>query len=498
MGPITVVLPSRPRPDHGITEDDVADIAALLTREHGWLAAALGSPVRFARTDPGVGARLLVGPRAANPCLAALPAPDDARPQVRRLGEDLLVAEAPDRGAVWASLSLLATLRRTGAARIVAAPTTDPLVAADQVAEEVALAPAVTAGWRDWDALSRTHRPAPAGAASVAALQRWVAALDDLHTSVTLTAATWQPPYEVAVTAAGTAHLRTVPRTSHGWQAGARPGDRLLDPPAGDVRERVGAAPHARGLHAGRRLLATPRGARCTLTVADAEGRTRTWSEDEPRADEAPPVRWGRRAGVGVLTIARWTRDGRSDDDLDLALGELADAEGLVVDLRGNTGGELLAAQDARDRFLTAPTRCGTLRYASAEPAVGLCEPVALTADPSPRRRWNGPVRVLTDALTASASEDFLLGLQGLAHIEVVGEPSAGALGRPRTLPLLPTAALTVSTAVAHDRTGRLIEGRGIPVDTPSPTTGGATARAASGVEAPADPLLEAALAAPW
>ena len=74
-------------------------------------------------------------------------------------------------------------------------------------------------------------------------------------------------------------------------------------------------------------------------------------------------------------------------------------------------------------------------------------------------------IRFLTDPLTYSASEDTLLGLQGLPHIRVIGEPSGGGSGRPRILWLLPGMQLQVSTALTYDRNGYCIEGVGIPVD---------------------------------
>jgi carboxyl-terminal processing protease len=54
----------------------------------------------------------------------------------------------------------------------------------------------------------------------------------------------------------------------------------------------------------------------------------------------------------------------------------------------------------------------------------------------------------------------------------VVGSPSGGGSGRPRSLHLLPGWRLTVSTALTYDRTGHCVEGAGVPVDVdarPSP-----------------------------
>ena len=49
----------------------------------------------------------------------------------------------------------------------------------------------------------------------------------------------------------------------------------------------------------------------------------------------------------------------------------------------------------------------------------------------------------------------------------MVGSPSGGGSGRPRSIRLLPGWTLTVSTALTYDRNGHCVEGAGIPVDVP-------------------------------
>ena len=99
-------------------------------------------------------------------------------------------------------------------------------------------------------------------------------------------------------------------------------------------------------------------------------------------------------------------------------------------------------------------------------PGGALAEPEPIQGQPArSSKRWNGPVRFLTDALTHSASEDAILGLQGLNHVEVIGEPSGGGSRRVRRLPLLPGWDLGVSTALTYDRNWRCVEASGIPVD---------------------------------
>jgi carboxyl-terminal processing protease len=193
------------------------------------------------------------------------------------------------------------------------------------------------------------------------------------------------------------------------------------------------------------------------------------------------PVTWRRLAsGAGYLRVAMWLEG--IEDAIDAAFAELGTCGVLILDLRRNPGGNLVVAAGTRDRFLRAPTTLGSIRY-SVGPGQ-LSRPTPLVAEPaSESTRWPGRLIVLTDELTFSSSEDFLLGLQGLQHVTVVGTPSGGGGGRPRSLRLLPGWTLTVSTALTYDRTGHCVEGAGIPVDVLE----------SAGPGADADPVLQAA-----
>ncbi|HEV2121610.1 MAG TPA: S41 family peptidase [Chloroflexota bacterium] len=213
---------------------------------------------------------------------------------------------------------------------------------------------------------------------------------------------------------------------------------------------------------AGRRLLQAPPGRRRTFTVQRRDATTTQFSDTASQQPWATPEAWRRTAeGHGYLRV-RSFQDGMSHR-VDVAFADLAATESLIVDLRGNLGGSLVEALAFRDRFLRQPLPMGTVRYSTGEG--GLSAPFPITAEPSERRRWTRRVRFLTDPLTCSASEDALLGLQGLAHVQVMGLPSGGGSGRPRSIRLLPGTRLSVSTALTYDRTGHCIEGAGIPVD---------------------------------
>jgi carboxyl-terminal processing protease len=176
-------------------------------------------------------------------------------------------------------------------------------------------------------------------------------------------------------------------------------------------------------------------------------------------------VRWTRLAsGAAYLRIDAWLGGAGVDERVDAAFSELARCDRLILDLRANPGGSLTLAAATRDRFLRERTELGSIRYSTGGGRVAA--PTPLVGEPADRRRrWPGRLIVLTDELTFSSSEDFLLGLQGLPHVTVVGRRSGGGSGRPRSIRLLPGWFLTVSTALTYDREGQCVEGRGIPVD---------------------------------
>ena len=140
-------------------------------------------------------------------------------------------------------------------------------------------------------------------------------------------------------------------------------------------------------------------------------------------------------------------------------------AIGCLVDLRGNVGGSLVEAARFRDRFVDRPTTLGTIRFSTGDGQ--LSPPVPILGHPSERTRWHKRTRFLTDALTYSASEDAILGLRQLDHIDTAGARSGGGSGRARTIRLLDGIDLHVSTALTYDHDGQCIEGAGIRVDLP-------------------------------
>lgn len=110
----------------------------------------------------------------------------------------------------------------------------------------------------------------------------------------------------------------------------------------------------------------------------------------------------------------------RTADDFEAALESIGNAEGLIIDMRGNAGGYLTAAIHMVDMFLdegdivTTRTRNNRIRDVYEASAGGTIVPKDL------------PVVVMVNRFSASASEIFAAALQDHGRAVVVGERSFG------------------------------------------------------------------------
>ena len=133
---------------------------------------------------------------------------------------------------------------------------------------------------------------------------------------------------------------------------------------------------------------------------------------------------------IGVITVPSFYQDyaarsrGEKDytsttSDVRRLVGELKTegVEGLILDLRGNSGGHLSEATDLSGLFI------------EKGPVVQLKEThgrVQVLDDPSPSAVYTGPLVVLVDRLSASASEIFAAAIQDYERGVVIGQQTFG------------------------------------------------------------------------
>lgn len=434
----------------------MASLLPLMRAEKAEFEAVLGVDVEFVDDDPGAGPRWVI---EINP---------DARHNALTFDREALrlTSCVRDIDGFLTSLNLLHSLAGQRLDTITDVPHTSLREAAERIAREVAgTYPGF--GIRDttWEAICRRHGlPRAEGDLTVADLERWVADLGDAHTTVRRSGSVFNPPYVVSLTPEA-ATLHRVPAWSAAYAVGVRAGWTLEGIDGADWLARTGAPPHAKSWTAGRRAIALNGVAERIFTAASPGGERTTWVErvTAPRLEHVLSWQVLDRQ-TGYLRLANWVAGIGLEEAFDAALSALSGRARLILDLQGNTGGNLMLATQTRNRFLRERTRLGAVRYSTGDSH--LADPMALWAEPEPERvRWPDELVVLTDPLTYSASEDFLLGLQGLPHVTVIGQRSGGGSGRPRTVVLMDDLLLTISTALTFDRTGACVENRGIPVD---------------------------------
>ena len=169
------------------------------------------------------------------------------------------------------------------------------------------------------------------------------------------------------------------------------------------------------------------------------------------------------------------------------ALREHGGCRGVVIDLRGNSGGQIMAMGAVGGLFFDKPASLGKMTRGDSDLQLAAL-PREVTNDGRDVRRFNGPLAILTDRASISCSDIFPAGMQALERARIFGDTSAGMALPAMTLKLPSGDLLYYPFAELTDADGRRIEGVGVVPDVPSPPT-------AAALRDGRDPALEAALA---
>ena len=128
---------------------------------------------------------------------------------------------------------------------------------------------------------------------------------------------------------------------------------------------------------------------------------------------------------------------------------------GVVIDLRGNTGGNMYPMIAAVHRFL--PDDGNTLRFRTRSRTQWIPLSFAIqTAGVQQQSRIACPVAILTDNLTASSGEATLICFRGMKNVRVFGGPTAGYASANQTFPLPGGDHLVLTTGCDVARNGEV------------------------------------------
>ena len=347
----------------------------------------------------------------------------------------------------------------------------------------------------DWKGARERYRPMALAAANDDdfwdVLDRMTGELKDAHTRVespksvalrvkdeTVTLGFTFSPIE------GRLLVTAVNADTDAWWAGVRPGMAVVaieNESANTAYERAKAATrldstersrHARVL---RKLLTGDPGTKASFTFERSDG-TRFEATLGRKRISARPGESHRilPSGYGYLRFTQWTIGVTAD--VMQGLEAMKDAPGLVVDLRGNPGGSANAVNVVLDRFFPHRAELGTVTTRTGQPIslfFGAVEIFKMKSSVSGNKdAYKGPVVILVNSGSASASELFSSTMQAAGRAQIVGQPSCGCL-----LGFLGYARVPGGADLAYSEVGfrlpngKRIEGEGVIPDVPVPLT---------------------------
>ena len=302
--------------------------------------------------------------------------------------------------------------------------------------------------------------------------------------------------------------ITAVEPDSSAWRAGLRPGQIILGVDGVPLAALVGKpADRTAEMMAWRRVVKALRGgdgtvARIELDPSAAGSLSRPSSltvrrTREPGAEvtvgnlPAMLVRTRARSAktpgkreVGVVSFTVWMAAVATP--FAAAIDTYRRADGLVIDLRGNPGGLAEMIRGIAGHILGEPALLGRMKMRDVELEFR-ANPRRSTDDGRRVEPFAGPVAILVDELTGSASECFAGGLQSLGRARVFGETTMGQ-ALPAVTRRLPNGdVLLYAIGDFVTATGQRLEGRGVVPDELVPLS-------ISALAAGRDAVLDAAL----
>ena len=172
------------------------------------------------------------------------------------------------------------------------------------------------------------------------------------------------------------------------------------------------------------------------VAVAGYRGRSRQFtikpaSGGDSRTIALPIKKWPdqldiesrKLAGAIGYIIIRSFADMATIARFDQALASLREAPGLIIDVRGNGGGDTAVARPIMGRFITERKPYALMRRREGK---GLSRPWTEHVDPRGPFTYTKPVVVLANQWSGSMAEGFPMGMRGIGRGLVVGTRMMG------------------------------------------------------------------------
>ena len=154
------------------------------------------------------------------------------------------------------------------------------------------------------------------------------------------------------------------------------------------------------------------------------------------------------------------------EGNLDDVLFYLRSCDGLIIDVRGNTGGQLSMAELLSQRLTNERILVGYSQYKTGRGHNDFSAPQPEYIEPSKGVRWQKRVVVLQNRECYSACNTFIRNVRACPNVTTLGDPSGGGSGMPFSSELPNGWAVRFSASPSFDKDMQHIE-FGISPDIP-------------------------------
>lgn len=179
------------------------------------------------------------------------------------------------------------------------------------------------------------------------------------------------------------------------------------------------------------------------------------------------------------------------DGNVDYILSYFKGAQGIIIDVRDNGGGELSNVEPLVNHFIRQRTLAGYIIHKTGPGHNDFDKPFAYYIDPASQGHisWSKPIVVLTNRSTFSAANNFVSIMKLIPSVTVIGSTTGGGSGMPYSSELPNGWGIRFSACSILDAEGNTTE---FGID---PTKGFDVDITAEDIAAGRDPILDRAIA---
>lgn len=149
---------------------------------------------------------------------------------------------------------------------------------------------------------------------------------------------------------------------------------------------------------------------------------------------------------------------GLNINNLSLMLLELKNTKGLILDIRNNGGGLITTAETLASAFTDEKIHCGYMQHKTGPGHNDFSDPEKIYLEPSEGVIWLLPVIVLTNRGVYSAANHFVMLMNELPNVLILGDRTGGGSGLPMSYTIPNGWSIRMSACPTLDREGNSTE----------------------------------------